>query len=279
MKVIYEDNSERFMFQILDDFSFPAHLHSGLELFLVQEGEIWMTVGEERRVLKKGDLGIAFPNRIHSYETDKETRGNKGLLVLCPARMGGDFLPVIMSNHPVLPFLSGETVHPDIPYALNSLLMTHPDRQEELPVVSAFVQLVLARSLLEMKLVKNRESNFSDSTAQLIAYLSENYKEPVTLTALSEQLGVSRYSVSRIFSEKLHTSFSNYINTLRIDSAKLLLQGSNHDILTIGLMCGYDNPRTFNREFKVLCGCQPREYRKKRTQGERVSRGAGSPKT
>lgn len=273
MKVIYEDNSERFMFQILDNFSFPAHLHTGLEIFLVQEGEIWMTVGEERRVLRKGDLGIAFPNRIHSYETDKDIRENRGLLILCPARMGGDFLSVIMSNHPVTPFLTNEKVHPDIPYALNSIMATRPDRQDELPVISAYVQLVLARSLSEMKLVKNRESNFSDSTAQLIAYLSENYKEPVTLTALSEHLGVSRYSVSRIFSEKLHTSFSNYINTLRIDNAKLLLQGSSHDILTIGLMCGYDNPRTFNREFKALCGCQPREYRKKRTEELNVRKG------
>ncbi len=270
MKVIYENNSERFMFQVLDDFSFPAHLHAGLEFFLVQEGEIWMTVGDVRRKLRKGDLGIAFSNRIHSYETDKETGGNKGILILCPARMGGDFLPVIMSNYPASPFLFGEAVHPDIPYSLKSLLLTRPDRQEDISVISAFIQLVLARSLPEMKLLKNRESSFSDSTARLIAYLSENYKEPVTLTVLSEQLGVSRYSVSRIFSEKLHTSFSNYINTLRIDNAKLLLQGSSYDILTISFLCGYDNPRTFNRKFKALCGCQPTEYRKKRLQGKIV---------
>ncbi len=273
MKIIYENNSERFLFNVMDDFSFPAHLHTGLELFLVQKGAIRVTIGNDSRVLTAGDISIAFPNRIHSYDTGKETGSSRGILILCPARMGGDFLPAIMANHPVVPFLTGDRMHPDVSYAVNSLLMTRPDQQEDIPVVSAFIQLILSRTLPEMELVKNRDSSSPGLTAQLVTYLSENYTEQVSLDTLSRQLGVSRYSISRVFSEKLHTSFSDYINTLRIDNAKLLLQGSDHDILTIGLMCGYDNPRTFNREFKALCGCQPREYRKKRTQKEAAAGG------
>jgi AraC-like DNA-binding protein len=36
------------------------------------------------------------------------------------------------------------------------------------------------------------------------------------------------------------------------------------DILSVSMACGYENPRTFNREFKQLCGCTPREYRQKK---------------
>ncbi len=263
MKIFYENNSERFLFQVLDDFTFPAHLHGGLELFLVQKGEMEITVGNTSRILGEGELSIVFPNRIHSYDTVRAAGVSKGTLILCPAAMGGDFMSVLMANHPAVPFLTGG-MHPDIAYGIGSLLKTRPDIADDIPVISAYIQLILARALPALKLVKNRDSNSPDITAQLVTYLSENYTEQVTLDSLAKRFGISRYSISRIFSEKLHTSFSGYLNTLRIDYAKLLLQGSGHDILTISLMCGYENSRTFNREFKLLCGCQPREYRKKR---------------
>jgi YesN/AraC family two-component response regulator len=155
-------------------------------------------------------------------------------------------------------------VHPDINYALNSLLQTRPDIPDNIPIIRAYIQLILSRLLPQLELIKNRDTQSLSLASQLITYLSDHYTEPVTLDTLSKQLGISKYSISRIFSEKLHTGFNNYLNTLRIDYAKLLLQGSNHDILAISLMCGYENTRTFNRVFKTICGCQPREYRQKR---------------
>lgn len=274
MKLIYENNSNRFLFQTLTDFSFPAHLHSGLELFLVIEGELQVTIGNNSQILKAGELGVAFPNQIHGYHSEgfepwegtscvkKET--SRGILILCPVEMGGDYLPVLLGSHPVNPFLVREILHPDIVYAMNSLLKTGPDLAENLPIIRAFIQLILARMLSATELMKNRDNRSPDITAQLVTYLSEHYFEPVTLEILAKQLGISKYSVSRVFSEKLHMSFSNYVNTLRIDNAKLLLQGTDEDILTVSARCGYENPRTFNREFMTLCGCKPREYRKKR---------------
>ena len=72
---------------------------------------------------------------------------------------------------------------------------------------------------------------------------------------------MSKYRVSRVFGEKLHTSLSEYVNRLRIDHAQALLQATEEDVLSICRACGYENPRMFNREFKRICGCTPREYR------------------
>ncbi len=264
MKLFYEDNTARFLFQNIQDLTFPAHMHRGLELFMVEEGEIQVTVGNHSKLLEKGDISIAFPNQIHSYFTDKKNIGSHGILIICPTQLCGDFLSTLLIYHPAVFYRKNAQLHPDIMYALHSLLQTRPDIADNISVIRAYIQLILARLLPGLELIKNRDTQSPGLTAQLITYLSEHYTEPVTLDTLAKQLVISKYSISRIFSEKLHTSFSDYLNTLRIDYAKLLLQGSDHDILTIGLMCGYENPRTFNRVFKALCNCQPREYRKKR---------------
>lgn len=261
MDFIYENNSDRFMFNNFCDFSFPAHLHSGFELIWVEEGEILVTIGNHTKVLGEGELGIAFPNQIHSYETDQNPEHNKGILILCPLEICGDFLSTLHMNHPKNPFFQRDQIHSDIKYILKSLLKLDPPTNDNLPLIKAYLQLILAHLLPSLELIKNRDTQPSSLTKRLITLMSEQYTEPVSLEKLSRQLGISRYSISRIFSEKLHTSFSLYLNTLRIDYAKHLLKGTSHDILTISLMCGYESTRTFNREFKSLCGCQPREYR------------------
>jgi AraC-like DNA-binding protein len=74
-------------------------------------------------------------------------------------------------------------------------------------------------------------------------------------------MGISRYYLSRTFSEKLQTSFPNYLNSLRVDLAKNLLESGDQDILQICYECGFESQRTFNRVFKNTCGITPREYR------------------
>jgi AraC-like DNA-binding protein len=239
-------------------------MHSGLELILVEQGEIQVSIGNITQILTQGDIGIAFPNQLHSYDSEGMHGISKGTLILCPAEMSGDFLSTLLISHPVHPFIVKDQVHTDIHYALNSLLQTRPDQPDNLPVIRAYIQLVLSRLLPILELSKNRDSQDTSLASQLVTFLSDHYTEQVSLDTLSKQFGISRYIISRFFSDKLHTSFSNYLNTLRIDYAKLLLQGSNLDILTISMMCGYENSRTFNREFKTICNCQPREYRSKK---------------
>ena len=262
-QLIYENKFDRFLFNTPVNISFPLHMHTGLETFYVEEGEIVVTVGNNTRILTAGDLAIAFPNQIHSYETNAQHPYSRSTLILCPIDISGDFMPILMKSHPLDPFLSKDCIHKDIPYALHSILKTLPDVNGNLSVIRAFIQLILARILPFIELKKNRDNQSLGLTSQLITYLSEHYTEPVTLSDLSSYLGVSKYSISRIFSEKMNTNFSSYINNLRINYAKLLLQNSTEDILSISMSCGYETPRTFNREFKAICGCQPREYRKK----------------
>ncbi|MDL2301993.1 AraC family transcriptional regulator [Lachnospiraceae bacterium OttesenSCG-928-D06] len=262
MNLFYEDNANRFIFASSSNMSFPEHIHIGMELYYMEKGALNITIGTETKRMLPGDFAIAFPNQIHAYGSIENETENLGMMILCPAEMSGEFLPQLMKYHAKHPFLTKDEVHSDVIFALRSLLKTPPDVPENRPLIRAYIQLILAHVLPLLSLEKNKDNQPPGLTAQLIAYLSEHYTEPIQLDHIAEHLGISKYSVSRIFSEKLHSSFSKYVNTLRIDYAKYLLQGSDMDILSISELCGYDNPRTFNREFKSICGCQPREFRR-----------------
>lgn len=261
MELFYENNNDRYKFSTFRNMSFPAHLHSDLECIWLKEGELTVTVNHCIHTLTAGEIFLAFPHQIHQYRTAPE-KSCQGNLIICPGAACGDFRQTLTQNHPEYPFLPADLVHPDVTFAIQSLVQSAPEIHKLLPVIHAYMQLLLARTLPLLALTKNRDSQPPSQTTLLVQYLSEHFTESVSLDALAERLHVSKYCVSRIFSEKLHTSFSRYINTLRIDLAKSLLLESDSDILTISERCGYDTPRTFNREFRSLCGCSPREFRK-----------------
>lgn len=74
---------------------------------------------------------------------------------------------------------------------------------------------------------------------------------------------MSRFHISRIFTQVLLTGFYEYINALRINYAKDLLQDSEYKILDIAEMSGFQSQQTFNRIFREFCSMSPSEYRKR----------------
>ncbi|HIX36789.1 MAG TPA: AraC family transcriptional regulator [Candidatus Blautia pullistercoris] len=92
--------------------------------------------------------------------------------------------------------------------------------------------------------------------------ISQHFTEDISLSDVSAAFGVGKYTVTRIFSNVLKISFLQYINSLRIDYAMYLLTNTDLNMTDIAMECGYHSQQTFNRIFKELCSCTPKEYKK-----------------
>lgn len=92
------------------------------------------------------------------------------------------------------------------------------------------------------------------------------YKDPdLSLTSLAKHLGESPNGVSRIINSGFNQSFSEFINTYRIDEVKRRMAAGDADRLTIlalALDAGFSSKATFNRVFKEQTGYTPKEYLK-----------------
>lgn len=92
-------------------------------------------------------------------------------------------------------------------------------------------------------------------------YLDSN----ISLEQLSEELQLSKSHLSRIINTELNMSFSDYINSFRVDEAKKLLlnpEFSKYTLVSIGLESGFNSKTTFNNTFKKLTGQTPSQFRK-----------------
>ena len=237
MKPIYEENEETL--EIAEQISchIPPHLHKSMELVSVTEGTLEIGVGTELYHMEKGDFALASPLLAPGY--------TKELQQFCPV-------------NPVIP---AQEVHPDVNYALRSMLV-YPAASQGHVLHQAFIQIILARTLPLFEMIDKSSVGSNDIIYQTVSYIAAHYTEELTLSKMAHDLGISQSSLSRVFSGTFHTNFNRYLNEARLDYACSLLLHSDHTILDICIRAGFDSQRTFNRVFQERYHMSPREYRK-----------------
>ncbi|CAB4243678.1 AraC family transcriptional regulator (fragment) [Methylacidimicrobium sp. AP8] len=95
--------------------------------------------------------------------------------------------------------------------------------------------------------------------------LSQDLAEPMALPQLAAACGVSPRTLLRRFRTALGRSPGEYLQELRIEKAKDLLERTDRTVEEIVAAVGYDDSRSFRRLFRHRMGISPKRYRRRYT--------------
>lgn len=96
-----------------------------------------------------------------------------------------------------------------------------------------------------------------------INYINNNYNKELSLSVLAANSFCNESYLSHIFKEKIHMSLIDYINRIRIENAKHLLDITSKSVTEIGMQVGFNDSGYFSKIFKNQNGVGPKEYRKR----------------
>ncbi len=250
-----------------DMLQYEAHLHRDIEMIYVVEGQTKAYLDSVEYVLNQDDIFIAFPNKVHYYQTFTE---EKSFIFIFSTDYLEDFKAIFLKYHPLNPVIKKEEL-PDEFYAnIIKILNCHdsdkPFKEEK---IKGYFNVLFSDIMPCFNFVEKKDDNV-DLISSILSYCFENYKENITLDEMAKKLHVSKYYISRVFSEKIKISLNNYINMLRVNDAKERLIKTGDSVTEIGIKVGYNTIRSFNRAFLNQTGMQPREFRNKF--GKKVSK-------
>lgn len=242
-----------------DQLSNLPHLHGHIEIIYMRKGATLAVADAKESLTGEGDLFIAFPNQIHYYE-DLPGEHDVFLLIasgeLCP-----EFQHVFQNYLPATPVLKRACENSKIVSALEGIRQSAAEGGKYVDAEIKGNLLILLSELLKNMALEAKKDYGANLLTDIFHYCYENYLEDISLRTLADKLQVNHYSISRIFNERFHIGFREYINSLRIERACELLKESNSDITDIAFAVGYNSIRTFNRSFQKLMKQTPREYR------------------
>ncbi len=101
---------------------------------------------------------------------------------------------------------------------------------------------------------------YSENTKKALDYIHKNYHIDMSLEDMASYINVSSSYLSRIFKEECKVSYSRYLNQLRVNKAKLLIEKGDVRIKDIVGQVGFQNYNYFFKVFKELVNMTPLEY-------------------
>ncbi len=239
-----------------------AHLHRELELVLYRSGETVASADSRRYDLKAGDLFLTFPNQIHSYET--AVKEDYSIMILKP-----DLIPELSDelelSVPESAVVAGGAFDPRINALFDAIVAICRQPEEAVAYrtekLHGYLLALFAEILSGMKLIGVPQDD-SGALRSIIFYCTRHYTGDLSLSVLSDKLGLNRYYISHLFSQKLGMRFNDYVNSLRISEACRMLLNSDDSVTDICFHVGFGTLRTFNRAFIKHTGRTPSDYRK-----------------
>ena len=255
MKEMYQNRSSSFNSFISVNNTYPQHLHEHVEMLMVIDGEIEANIADKNYNMQKGDIYIVFPNIRHSLVTKDKSKVH---IIIADSGYYEDYMNEFRNFEPVNPVINSRMY----PKELTDIFAKIMEHKEDKRIAKGYIIAAIGIILEYMDI--NRKDTITDSAVivKCLDYIDNNFTKDIKLQDVAKIAGVSKYYVSRIFSDNLNCNIRTYINKRRVELARHMLSDSDKTVMEIGYMCGFDTPRTFYRAFKKETLMTPKEYKR-----------------
>lgn len=231
------------------------------QLLYIASGTAHFYFGEEETIVPAGHMVIYRPREMQKYIY----YGNEQTEVYWVHFTGSDVKNILRKN--------GLTDDMKVIYSGTSLEYARIFKQmiyelqqcqigyeEMLSMLLNQIFISLHRQLTKDRKIKNE---YLETEMELATqYFNDNYNSQISIENYASQRGMSISWFIRSFKQYKNMTPMQYIVSLRITNAQMLLETTNYNVKEIGYIVGYENPLYFSRIFSKYKGVSPSEYRK-----------------
>jgi len=133
-------------------------------------------------------------------------------------------------------------------------------RSKNVNIMQELVVQLYYRTAIEIqKRIEDLKVSLKD---ELLIYINKNYKNPdLSLSMVADHFNLNLSYLSSYFKKSTGENFIKYVNSLRLENGRKLLEKSDLQISDIAARVGYSNSSIFISNFKKAYGLTPGAYR------------------
>ncbi|TFE24645.1 response regulator transcription factor [Cohnella luojiensis] len=114
---------------------------------------------------------------------------------------------------------------------------------------------------------KSQSANRQFDVGDIKAYIDNHYYEDIKISMFTEKYYLSREYLMRLFKQHYGFGIHEYVQKVRMDKAKVLLDDPSLKIQDISSMLGYKDKNYFSKAFRNYYSVSPSEYRENPANG------------
>uniref|UniRef100_UPI00359FDF69 helix-turn-helix domain-containing protein n=1 Tax=Jeotgalibaca porci TaxID=1868793 RepID=UPI00359FDF69 len=263
----------------------PPHWHGELEVFVLDEGKVKLTLLGREYELVAGDAYFLNANVMHGLvcvgDGDCRYRSMVFEAEIVAGAPGSVFdleyvQPYLTEGMPVWVLARSNRFVDEIGAGR--------DQRNIVPAIEAFDQAFKAtrerafgyefevRHALSRLLLSASKSKTGSARRvvtvqemrlkEMLSWIQEHYSEAIQVIDLAAVAGISVRECQRYFAKFLQQSPSKYLMNFRLRAAADLLMTTDWTMTEISLACGFKSSSYFAKIFRERTGASPREYRR-----------------
>lgn len=237
--------------------SFPAHFHEHYSIGYVEKGERMLCCKNKEYLIDKGSIVFFNPNDSHSCIQASEDFEYKGINI--PEDIMLDISEEITKNRNMVLFSENVFCDDKILVLLKQLYNNIVDNCDKSKKENTF--LLLLSLMLERYRTFDCYSFKEKSEIDTICdYMKKHYSEHICLNQLCKNAGFSKSSLSRAFVKFKGITPYRYLESIRINEARKLLEKGISPI-ECAAQTGFSDQSHFTNYFNGFIGFTPGAYR------------------
>lgn len=250
--------------------SLGIHHHTQNEMVFVKEGECSFEIAGKQHIVKKNQILLISALENHSTRvvgTPYRRYVFVSSMDICSEYIHDPVLSsaFIRSNKQHEAIDIPENVIDEIERHFKTLVLETAEQNEKWKERCAGILydilILLYRSNSNLFLNEKDEKNLH-VIYQVKEYLDHHYSEALDLELIAQKFFINKYYLSHQFKELMGYGFKRYIQLIRINKAKILLQSTNLSVNEVCSTVGYNNINYFIRLFKDKEELTPYQYKK-----------------
>ena len=255
------------------DFMVPLHWHNDVEINVCVDGSLVTQMDGKRVETERDEFLIINPGSIHGNTFSKIPfiEGEPRFIGVC-LRISDTVFRKALPNFDLLkfkPIWHPETERPkEIAYELSKY--GYPDSQlgkyEHIHITSLVYELVYHMCkedlVLKKDIISDAESRNVENMRRVMAYIENNFRNPIDEVSLAGKFGFTPTYFSRVFKKYTDISYKEYLTKTRLTAAKQQLLGTDRCVTDIAMDCGFSDVRGLISAFRKYEDITPIKYRK-----------------
>ena len=250
----------------------PYHWQENTEILWIQKGELSLKIQEKNYIVKAGDIVYINPRALHGMQSRTPDCTYQAFIFplswlqftqmdeveetyLNPLLEGSaqaiTRLPSSVARQIGIIF---QEIYDDYCSSTGNWLMIKAN-------LLRFYACLFQNNLITYRRQENSEQ--MRLLLEIARYMQTHYKEKISLKKLGHTFHMSPKYFSLFFQKHFSRNLTEYVTSIRIESAKKLLVGSDAGIELISQQTGFSSSSYFIRMFRKSLGLTPGQYRKK----------------
>lgn len=258
----------------------PAHLHDYIEMLYCLSGECAIFLNHRYYQFTAGDMVVINAREIHQIKGLSDGANRYIVVRFDPELLYTSYQSAFELRY-VLPFTINDATPQKIfhareiqdtfiPQLFHTLLQEYKAQEYgyELAIRTGICRIFLwiLRYWNNMGIDLPRSTPDNEALVKqfqrVIDYMTENYAQDIDAAEMANRCDMSYSYFSRMFKKTMHKSFREYLTSIRISKAEILLTTTDLSITEIAMQTGFSSTSYFIQQFRQVKSVSPKQFQK-----------------